>query len=54
MHYLPQLSQSGGTASLVPPTAPAVQTEVTATMIFGEPLDAQVAVVQRAARGLTS
>jgi putative drug exporter of the RND superfamily len=54
MHYLPQLSQSGGTASLVPSSAPAVQTEVTATRIFGEPLDAQVAVVQRAARGMTS
>ncbi len=54
MHYLPQLSQSGGAASLVPSTAAAVQTEVTATRIFGEPLDAQVAVVQRAARGLTS
>jgi RND superfamily putative drug exporter len=53
MHFLPQLSQSGGTASLVPSSAPAIQTEVTATRIFGEPLDAQVAVVQRAARGLT-
>ena len=54
IHYLPQLSQSAGEASLVPPNAPAVQAEITATRIFGEPLDAQVAVVQRAARGLTS
>jgi putative drug exporter of the RND superfamily len=54
MHFLPQLSQSGDAASLVPSTAAAVQAEVTATRIFGEPLDAQVAVVQRAARGLTS
>jgi len=53
MHFLPQLSQSGGPASLVPSSAPAVQTEVTATRIFGEPLDAQVVVVQRAGRGLT-
>jgi putative drug exporter of the RND superfamily len=52
IHFLPQLSQSGGVASLVPASAPAVQAEVTATRIFGEPLDAQVAVVQRAARGL--
>jgi RND superfamily putative drug exporter len=52
-HYLPQLAQSSGEASLVPSNAPAVQAEATATRIFGEPLDAQVAVVQRAARGLS-
>ncbi len=52
--YLPQLSQSNAEATLVPSSAPAVQAEVTATRIFGAPLDAQVAVVQRAARGLTS
>jgi RND superfamily putative drug exporter len=53
MHYLPQLAQSSGEASLVQSNAPAVQAEATATRIFGEPLDAQVAVVQRAARGLS-
>jgi putative drug exporter of the RND superfamily len=51
--YLPQLAQSDGPAGLVPSNAPAVQTEITATRIFGEPLDAQVAVVQRAAPGLS-
>ena len=51
---LPQLTQSSGVASLVPASSPAVQTEVTATRIFGAPLDAPVVVVQRAARGLSS
>ena len=37
----------------MPSNAPAVQAEATATRIFGEPLDAQVAVVQRAAGGLS-
>ena len=52
-HYLPRLAQSSGEASLVPSNAPALQAEAAATRIFGEPLDAQVAVVQRAARGLS-
>jgi RND superfamily putative drug exporter len=51
--YLPQLAQSGGEASLVPAIDPAIQTEITAARMFGEPLDAPVAVVQRAPRGLT-
>ena len=51
--YLPVLSSANdGTASLVPSNAPALQAEATATRLFGEPLDAQVAVVQRDARGL--
>ena len=51
--YLPQLAQSNGVASLVPAGSPAVQAEITATRIFGEPLAAPVVVVQRAARGLS-
>jgi putative drug exporter of the RND superfamily len=49
---LPALSTSGGSSNLLPPNAPALQTEATATRIFGEPLDAQVAVVQRDPRGM--
>jgi RND superfamily putative drug exporter len=52
-HYLPQLADASGQASLVPASASAVQTEVTATHIFGEPLDAQAVVVQRAPHGLS-
>jgi len=52
--YLPQLAQSSGVASLVPASSPAVQTEVTAARVFGEPLDAPAIVVQRAPRGLSS
>jgi putative drug exporter of the RND superfamily len=52
--YLPPLAASnGGVASLVPSNAPALRAEATATRIFGEPLDAQVAVVQRNPRGLS-
>ena len=47
--YLPPLTQSSGVASLVPPSSPALQAESTATRMFGEPLDAQAIVVQRAA-----
>jgi putative drug exporter of the RND superfamily len=50
--YLPALTPSNGVAGLVPSTAPAVQAEYTATRIFGEPLDAQAVLVQRAPRGL--
>jgi putative drug exporter of the RND superfamily len=52
MTSLPALTPSNGVAGLVPSSAPAVQAEYTATRIFGEPLDAQAVVVQRAARGL--
>ena len=49
---LPVLTQSDGVAGLVPASSPAVQAEYTATRLFGEPLDAQAVVVQRAPRGL--
>jgi putative drug exporter of the RND superfamily len=52
--YLPPLAtNTAGSGSLVPAGSPALRTEATATAIFGEPLDAQVAVVQRNARGLS-
>jgi RND superfamily putative drug exporter len=54
VRYLPALAPAGGVASLVPPNAPALQAEATATRTFGAPLDAEVATVQRAARGLSS
>ena len=41
-----------GVAGLVPASSPAVQAGYTATRLFGEPLDAQAVVVQRAPRGL--
>jgi putative drug exporter of the RND superfamily len=52
--FLPALAPANGVTSLVPANAPALQAEATATRLFGEPLDAQVAVVQRGARGLPS
>jgi RND superfamily putative drug exporter len=52
--FLPALTPSNGVASLVPENAPALQAEATATRTFGEPLDAQVALVQRNAKGLSS
>jgi putative drug exporter of the RND superfamily len=51
--YLPGLTQSSGVTSLVPSGSAAVRAEVTATKKFGEPLDAQAIVVQRAPGGLT-
>jgi putative drug exporter of the RND superfamily len=50
--YLPPLTQSSGVTSLVPSGSAAVRAEVTATKLFGEPLDAQAIVVQRAPGGL--
>src|SRR5215475_10771938 len=50
--YLPALQPAGGVASLVPPNAPALQAEATATRTFGEPIDAEVAIVQRDPHGL--
>jgi putative drug exporter of the RND superfamily len=50
--YLPELTQSSGVTSLVPSGSAAVRAEVTATKLFGEPLDAQAIVVQRAPAGL--
>ena len=50
--YLPGLTQSSGVTSLVPSGSAAVRAEITATKLFGAPLDAQAIVVQRAPAGL--
>ncbi|HYK27285.1 MAG TPA: MMPL family transporter, partial [Streptosporangiaceae bacterium] len=50
---IPALGPSNAPARLVPPNSPALRTEATAAQLFGEPLDAQVAVVQRDPRGLS-
>ena len=49
---LPGLTQSSGLNSLVPSGSAAVRAEITATKLFGAPLDAQAIVVQRAPGGL--
>lgn len=53
VYLRPLAPDTAGPGSLVPVGSPALRTEATATAIFGEPLDAQVAVVQRNARGLS-
>ena len=49
--YLPPLAASSGVGGLIPSGAPAVRAEYDAARIFGLPLTAQVAVVQRDPRG---
>ncbi len=52
--YLPALTASNsGTAGLVPANAQAIKAERAATRLFGAPLDAPVAVVQRDRHGLS-
>ncbi len=51
--YLPPLQSSGGAVGdLVPSGSPSLQAERDATRLFGAPLNAPVAVVQRDAHGL--
>jgi RND superfamily putative drug exporter len=50
--YLPPLTASSGVGGLIPPSAPALQAEYNSARIFGLPLTAQAAVVQRDPRGL--
>jgi len=50
--FLPPLSTSTGLSELIPPGSPAAHAESDATRLFGFPLDAAVAVVQRDPRGL--
>jgi RND superfamily putative drug exporter len=45
--YLPPLTASSGVSGLIPSGAPALRAEYDATRIFGLPLTAQAAVVQR-------
>ena len=52
--YLPAIATSGNIDTLIPKDAPAVRAEVDATRLFGVPLSAQVAVVQRNPGGFTS
>ena len=49
--YLPPLAAASGVGGLIPSGAPAVRAEYDAARIFGLPLTAQVAVVQRDPRG---
>jgi putative drug exporter of the RND superfamily len=51
--YLPPLTASGNVNGLIPPGAPALRAEYDAARIFGLPLTAQVAVVQRDPRGFS-
>jgi RND superfamily putative drug exporter len=51
--FLPPLNPStGGLSELIPPGSPAAHAESDASRLFGFPLDAAVAVVQRDPRGL--
>jgi putative drug exporter of the RND superfamily len=49
---LPPLPTSGGLSDLIPAGSPAAQADATAARLFGYPLEAGVAIVQRDARGL--
>ena len=51
---LPPLPTSGGLADLIPAGSPAAQADATAARLFGYPLEAGVAIVQRDPRGLPS
>ena len=51
---LPPLPSSGGLSDLIPAGSPAAQADATAARLFGYPLDAGVAIVQRDAGGLPS
>ena len=51
--FLPPLNPAtGGLSELIPPGSPAAHAEADASRLFGFPLDAAVAVVQRDPRGL--
>jgi putative drug exporter of the RND superfamily len=50
--FLPPLSTSNTLSELIPPGSPAAHAESDATRLFGFPLDAAVAIVQRDPRGL--
>jgi putative drug exporter of the RND superfamily len=51
---LPPLPTSGGLSDLIPAGSPAAQADATAARLFGYPLEAGIAIVQRDARGLPS
>src|SRR5579872_2005726 len=53
--FLPPLNPTtGGLSELIPPGSPAAHAEADASKLFGFPLDAAVAVVQRNPHGLTT
>jgi putative drug exporter of the RND superfamily len=53
--FLPPLNPTtGGLSELIPPGSPAAQAEADASKLFGFPLDAGVAVVQRDPHGLST
>jgi RND superfamily putative drug exporter len=51
---LPPLPTSGGLSDLIPAGSPAAQADATAARLFGYPLEAGIAIVQRDPRGLPS
>ena len=51
---LPPLPSSGGLSDLIPAGSPAVRADATAARLFGYPLEAGVAIVQRDPHGLPS
>src|ERR1700734_3858927 len=51
---LPPLPTSGGLADLIPAGSAAAQADATAARLFGYPLDAGIAIVQRDSRGMSS
>src|SRR5579862_7787612 len=54
VHFLPPLNAtaSGGLDALIPANTPAASAEAEAARLFGAPIDAPVAIVQRDARGM--
>jgi putative drug exporter of the RND superfamily len=52
VHFLPPLSSSGGLSDLIPAGSPAALADANAARLFGYPLEAGVAIVQRDPHGL--
>jgi putative drug exporter of the RND superfamily len=52
VHFLPPLPSSGGLSDLIPVGSPAAHADADATRLFGYPLEAGVAIVQRDPHGL--
>jgi len=50
--FLPPLQSSGGLSDLIPAGSPAAHADASAARLFGYPLEAGVAIVQREPRGL--
>ena len=52
VHFLPPLPSSGGLSDLIPAGSPAAHADADAARLFGYPLEAGVAIVQRDSHGL--